>query len=76
MKADEIYELLLKKAIQNNVELSGRAYDISKVWSGCKVDKCKEHLNDRRYCICKSCLNDILQRGKCDGCVFVKRNCL
>ena len=73
MKQDEVFESMLKKAIQNGVELSGDSYFISKIWAECCMDKCVKHLNDNRCCICKECLLDIQKNGKCDGNIFVKR---
>ena len=72
MTTNGIYNRFLKIAIENKVGISVKAYEIAKIGSILNIDKCVEHMNDNRYCICKQCLLDIQKNGKCDSGCFRK----
>ena len=72
MTTNEIYNQFLKIAIKNKVGVSLKTYDVAKMCSILNIDKCVEHINDDRYCICKECLLDIQKNGKCDSGCFRK----
>lgn len=68
MTRDEVYKLLMDKAIENKVELTDKAYTIADFRAKANVglDKCLCCLHDNdRYCISPKCMETIQKEGKC-----------
>lgn len=73
MTRDEVYKQLMDKAIEYKVELTDKAYNVAgfRAMANIGLNKCACCVhNPERYCISKSCMEDIQKDGICRCKVF------